>query len=87
MIPHIFIEGVEVAGVKLGIIVSEPLQHGTSQTMSSRRDVSVPPQAATCDSLFGLPCFGTGTPTATAWGVMPVPWLTAGDRIMIREAA
>lgn len=87
MIPHIFIEGVEVAGVKLGIIVSEPLQHGTSQTMSSQRDVSVPPEATTCDSFFDLPCFGAGTLTATAWGDMLVPWLTAGDRIMIREAA
>ncbi len=84
--PHIFIENVEIAGVQVGYIVSEPLQPGTAYTMSSQNDVGAPPQAATYGSFSDVPCFGAGTLIATARGNVPVQWPTPGDRIMTRDA-
>ena len=84
--PHIFVERVEIGGVHVGYVVSEPLTAGVSYTQSSINDVGDPPQAPTYDSFTDVPCFGPDTMIATERGDVPVRWLKPGALVLTRDA-
>lgn len=79
----IYIDRIEIGGVRLGYFASEPLVPGVSYGVISSTNVTA--QAGnrlTYDQIQSVPCFAPGTMIATARGEKPVERLSADDRVL-----
>lgn len=91
---YVTIDRVEIDGVGMGYVPSEPLQPGVSYTYVGSRNID--------DQLDGaggndtrlsyaayeqnsVPCFGPGTMVKTKHGEIPVEWLDSSDFILTRD--
>lgn len=81
------LERMEIGGVAVGTLTTEPLVPGQSYPFYQTSDVV----AGSYDNrlVYGdiqsVPCFGAGTMIATDQGEVPVDWLRAGDRVLTRD--
>ncbi|WP_299408306.1 Hint domain-containing protein [uncultured Roseobacter sp.] len=91
---YVTIDRIEIDGVKMGYVPSEPLQPGVSYSYVGGRDI---------DNLLGgpdgddtrqtyaayeadsVPCFGPGTMIQTQEGEIPVEWLETSDMVLTRD--
>ncbi len=91
---YVTIDRIEIDGVNMGYVPSEPLQPGVAYTYVGGEDI---------DNLLGgpdgrdtrltysqyeansVPCFGPGTMITTQDGEIPVEWLDTGHKVLTRD--
>ncbi len=91
---YVTIDRIEIAGVKMGYVPSEPLTPGVTYTYVGGDDIDNSLQSQggadtrqtyTQYEQQSVPCFGPGTMIRTQNGEIPVEWLETGDMVLTRD--
>ncbi|MEM9638146.1 MAG: Hint domain-containing protein [Pseudomonadota bacterium] len=91
---YVTIDRIEIDGVNMGYVPSEPLEPGVTYTYVGGRDIDNrlggPDGDDTRMSYSGyeqnsVPCFGPGTMIRTQDGEIPVEWLETSDMVLTRD--
>lgn len=91
----IYLEQIEIGGVHVGWLVTEPLVEGQNYTEIGSGDVDdniggdddeggVDTTLLYSD-IASVPCFGAGTMIATEEGALPIDWIRPGDMVLTRD--
>ncbi|GFE48952.1 hemolysin [Roseobacter cerasinus] len=90
----ISIDRIEIAGVKVGYLPSEPLQRGVTYEVVGGIDIdNILKSHGSADTrrtydyyqTRSVPCFGPGTMICTDQGEVPVEWLETSDKVLTRD--
>lgn len=90
----ISIDRLEIAGVKVGYMPSEPLQPGVAYDVVGCVDIdNILKSVGGADTRqtydqyqqLSVPCFGPGTMILTEHGEIPVEWLETSDKVLTRD--
>lgn len=91
---YVTIDRIEIAGVKMGYVPSEPLTPGVTYTYVGGDDIDNSLQSQggadtrqtyTQYEQQSVPCFGPGTMIRTENGEIPVEWLETSDKVLTRD--
>lgn len=91
---QVTIDRIEIAGVKVGYVPSEPLQPGMTYSYVGGNDIDnalmsqggIDTRQSYADyEALSVPCFGPGTMIMTQDGEIPVEWLETSDMVLTRD--
>lgn len=91
---YVSIDRIEIDGIKMGYVPSEPLQPGVTYTYVGGRDIDNALGGPDGDDTRmsytqyeqnSVPCFGPGTMIRTQNGEIPVEWLETSDMVLTRD--